>query len=249
MNGAMTPEQLHAMLDIAYDCAFGTGMDHVKGVLDRLLQLLPVRQAVLCRIERTGASWGVRHLLNHSFDRKWTNLYVEGGYQNVDPVMRYAAASQKSFLWEESLRARLVDPRTAGEFFETAADYRMVNGVAAGVGGASPNEGTTVLSCETGAARIPAHATEILHYLVPHIHEAYTRALVNVPPPGRDPGLSVREIEVLKWAKEGKSAWEISLILRVSERTVKFHFGNIFKKLDVVNRSQAIARALGRGYI
>ena len=160
LTDGMTSGQLREMLDIAYDCAFGTGMDHVKGALDRVLQLLPVRQAVLCRIERTGAGWGVRHLLNHSFDRKWTNLYVEGGYQNVDPVMRYAGAARKSFLWEESLRAGLVDPRTAGEFFVTAADYRMINGVAAGVGGLSPDEGTTVLSCETGAARIPAHATK-----------------------------------------------------------------------------------------
>jgi DNA-binding CsgD family transcriptional regulator len=61
--------------------------------------------------------------------------------------------------------------------------------------------------------------------------------------------LTARESEVLKWASIGKTCWEIAKILHISERTVKFHFGNAFAKLDVVNRSQAVAKALGLGLI
>lgn len=56
--------------------------------------------------------------------------------------------------------------------------------------------------------------------------------------------LTRRELEVLKWIKEGKSSWEAGAILSISERTVKFHLGNIFKKLNVVNRSHAVAKAI-----
>jgi DNA-binding CsgD family transcriptional regulator len=35
--------------------------------------------------------------------------------------------------------------------------------------------------------------------------------------------LSNREIEVLKWAALGKTSWEMSMILEISERTVNFH--------------------------
>jgi DNA-binding CsgD family transcriptional regulator len=56
--------------------------------------------------------------------------------------------------------------------------------------------------------------------------------------------LSIREKEVLIWLKEGKSSWDISRILCVSERTVNFHIENIMRKLDAANRTHAVAIAL-----
>jgi DNA-binding CsgD family transcriptional regulator len=61
--------------------------------------------------------------------------------------------------------------------------------------------------------------------------------------------LSSREKEVIEWLQQGKSSWEISSILKISERTVNFHVGNILRKLDVVNRAQAIAVAARFGLI
>jgi DNA-binding CsgD family transcriptional regulator len=61
--------------------------------------------------------------------------------------------------------------------------------------------------------------------------------------------LSPRELTVLLWMKEGKTNWEIARILGVSERTVRFHAGSIFGKLDVTSRTQAVARALEAGLI
>jgi DNA-binding CsgD family transcriptional regulator len=63
------------------------------------------------------------------------------------------------------------------------------------------------------------------------------------------PNLSKREIEVLTWSKEGKSSWEISAILNISERTVNFHINNIMQKLNAVSRTQAVAVAIERGLI
>jgi DNA-binding CsgD family transcriptional regulator len=61
--------------------------------------------------------------------------------------------------------------------------------------------------------------------------------------------LSKREIEVLSWLKEGKTSWEIARILRISERTVNFHVGNILKKLDANNRTHAVALAVTGQFI
>jgi DNA-binding CsgD family transcriptional regulator len=49
--------------------------------------------------------------------------------------------------------------------------------------------------------------------------------------------------------KEGKTNWEIAKIVGLSERTVRFHVGNIFNILDVKSRTQAVACALGDGLI
>jgi PAS domain S-box-containing protein len=56
--------------------------------------------------------------------------------------------------------------------------------------------------------------------------------------------LSPREKEILTWVMQGKSTWDISTILKISERTVKFHVENVMKKLSAVNRTQAVAIAL-----
>ncbi len=53
--------------------------------------------------------------------------------------------------------------------------------------------------------------------------------------------LSVREREVLMWLRCGKTSWAISVILRISERTVNFHVSNIMRKLGVINRMQAVS--------
>ena len=52
--------------------------------------------------------------------------------------------------------------------------------------------------------------------------------------------LSVRELEVLDCLAEGKRNKEIAAILYISVETVKSHVKNIFKKLKVKNRVQAI---------
>jgi LuxR family transcriptional regulator, quorum-sensing system regulator BjaR1 len=41
---------------------------------------------------------------------------------------------------------------------------------------------------------------------------------------------------------DGKTDWKISVILTISEATARFHVDNARRKLDAVNRTQAVAR-------
>lgn len=65
---------------------------------------------------------------------------------------------------------------------------------------------------------------------------------VEVPKTGEELGLSDREIEIMDWVRMGKTNSEIGSILDISAFTVKNHLQRIFKKLDVYNRMQAVAR-------
>jgi len=56
--------------------------------------------------------------------------------------------------------------------------------------------------------------------------------------------LTERENDVLRWVAEGKSSWEVGQILSISERTVKFHLSNIYRKFGVTSRAQAIVYAM-----
>jgi len=58
-----------------------------------------------------------------------------------------------------------------------------------------------------------------------------------------------REIEILRLAAEGMTSKEIASVLNISGLTVNSHFSNIFRKLDVQSRIEAVMVALRRGWI
>lgn len=61
--------------------------------------------------------------------------------------------------------------------------------------------------------------------------------------------LTGRELTVLQHIAEGKTNKEIAVALRLSEKTVKNHVRNIFHKLGVGDRTQAVTRALRQGLL
>ncbi len=58
-----------------------------------------------------------------------------------------------------------------------------------------------------------------------------------------------REEECLIWATEGKTTWETSKIVGISERTVIYHLQNVSDKLGVHTRQHAIAKAISLGLV
>ena len=49
-------------------------------------------------------------------------------------------------------------------------------------------------------------------------------------------------MEIMEWVRMGKTNHEIGMILDISAFTVKNHMQRIFKKLDVMNRAQAVSK-------
>jgi NarL family two-component system response regulator LiaR len=60
--------------------------------------------------------------------------------------------------------------------------------------------------------------------------------------------LTERELEVLRMASRGMTNKEIAEGLCLSVRTVQAHLGNIFSKLDVGSRTEAVLHGLRRGW-
>ncbi|MGH3084703.1 MAG: LuxR C-terminal-related transcriptional regulator, partial [Gaiellaceae bacterium] len=71
-------------------------------------------------------------------------------------------------------------------------------------------------------------------------------APVRVERPG---GLTPRELEILKLVAEGHSNAQLARMLWVTEQTVKFHLSNIYRKLDVANRTEASRWAQRNGLL
>lgn len=69
------------------------------------------------------------------------------------------------------------------------------------------------------------------------------------PPEVEAVELTPRERDALNWVAQGKSDWEISVILGVSEATARWHVDNGRRKLGAVNRAQAVARMAAAGLL
>ncbi len=57
--------------------------------------------------------------------------------------------------------------------------------------------------------------------------------------PFHHPSLTSREIEILRLVAEGYSNGQLAKMLWVTEQTVKFHLSNVYRKLQVANRTEA----------
>jgi two-component system, NarL family, response regulator LiaR len=80
-----------------------------------------------------------------------------------------------------------------------------------------------------------------------YIDPSVSRQILQATIPHED--LTPREIGVLRQLALGLSNKEIADALSISDETVKTHVGNVFSKLRVENRAQAIVQALKRGLV
>jgi DNA-binding NarL/FixJ family response regulator len=71
--------------------------------------------------------------------------------------------------------------------------------------------------------------------------------------PGATPGpveaLTRREVEVLRLAAQGLTNKAIGRTLSISDRTVQGHLANIYGKLQVGSRTEAVTQALKQGWL
>ena len=82
-----------------------------------------------------------------------------------------------------------------------------------------------------------------------YIHEALRRIVQFEVSPLIGPSFTKREKECLLWAADGKTSWEIAIIIGVSESTIVHDLQSTVKKMNATNRQHAIARAIATGLI
>ncbi|HET7728866.1 MAG TPA: XrtB/PEP-CTERM-associated transcriptional regulator EpsA [Usitatibacter sp.] len=93
--------------------------------------------------------------------------------------------------------------------------------------------------------------TYLADLVVPYLHAGWVRSQVTWPldraganKPAKTGLLTPREQQILQWIYHGKSNIEIGMILDISPLTVKNHVQKTLRKLNVLNRTQAVGKAL-----
>ena len=168
----------------------------------------------------------------------WAEEYVENSYHMVDPVARALRAQGGGLInWTPCFENEQYKTGSK-DYLKRLEIYKLAHGWTF-VSPPTPQAQIaylTALAVNSGA--VTSENEQIIRTLLPHINRASTHPTFMKPA-----GISETQRNVLKWAAAGKTNWEISIILNMSEGGVKYHIAEVAKKLSVVGRAQVLLRA------
>ena len=232
------------LLEIINECISCKNTTDAFNIINKTNTLVNFSNAIygLAKLNSNGT---ISHYdtINFSYPKEWLSIYQTNSFVEKDPIAIENFSHFKLQYWGDTYKKYPVDK----EFKGMSEDFNLMNGYAYGTTNHSRNEGC-LLSIAGDIQNHPRH-DYILNNLSPHLHVAFSNVLHNENEHKSLLRISIREKEVLNWVKFGKSTWDISMILNISERTVKYHMNNIMTKLDAVSRSHAVAIALAKGLI
>ncbi|WP_235277023.1 helix-turn-helix transcriptional regulator [Methylacidiphilum kamchatkense] len=235
-------------LDIINSSIFIKKEKELRNLFGKVQNILPSR-LIACGIVKTNADLKIEKILkifNHSFPNDLIAFYLKLQYQKIDPVVKTALQNEGRIVRRTVIFKNYHD-KLRKEYIKDASDIGLLTGLSFGVVERA-NSITTLFSfCDKDIERHRRHEI-VLGVLMHHLHMSFLKcclpkSIQRLESTFLDT-LTHREKEILKWIKEGKTNWEISCILNISESTVKYHLKNIFLKLDVTNRCQAAAKAI-----
>jgi LuxR family quorum sensing-dependent transcriptional regulator len=178
-------------------------------------------------------------LLN-GWPQDWSTLYEREQYFQHDPMAAWALRTPDPFKWSDVPYDPDRNPHAA-VVMRSAADFGMKEGFAI------PIVRTESLDAITMAGERPDFdhmAKRAIHLIGLYAHSKTLALIRNNDAVRSRKVLSRGEREALTWTAAGKSSWEISVILGISEATVIWRIQRACAKLNAVNRTQAVVNAI-----
>ena len=205
-------------------------------------------------------SWGfdtvsamavVDHSYTHTEFQVVDNIpptYAEGfndkELQRSDPVMQHCKHTSVPVIWDQA--TYLAAERTS--LWEEQASHGLKTGVALAIH--LPGDRHFFIGVDRArpltkrTKRLTSIVAELQLFAV-HAQDAAFRILSpSTAVSDCSISLTPRELEVLRWTMDGRSAWDTGETMRISERTVVFHLRNAMTKLGCKSKHQAVLRAI-----
>lgn len=235
--------------------ASSTNEQVLKSDFSTLLEKNGFHSFIISGLRRSGENIGKQVILN-KWPEKWTDRYIEQNYFQIDPVSQTALTAEAPFTWSSLQNTR---KGNAAERSKRAALNREAQSLHMRDGITIPLRdtylGKSVVSLATEESMANRHDVVALAFLASsYLNLALSRLEAASDPNQNKKGrsareLSMREKETLTWIALGKTSWETSRILNISERTVHVHLASIRDKLNVSTTTQGVAAALISGAI
>jgi LuxR family quorum sensing-dependent transcriptional regulator len=188
------------------------------------------------------------YILMNGWPDAWSDRYTSQHYVRIDPVIQRTLLSDNVFVWSEELQNVNVD-RKGISFMKEAQDFGFVNGFSVPIH--SIRGFRAIVTYASDRVELSREARGALHMISVYAHNKLKELKMGGKTPlmQRSVNLTPRERECISWCSEGKTAWEISTILGISERTVSHILENAQRKMNTTNRTQLIAETIRAGLI
>jgi LuxR family quorum sensing-dependent transcriptional regulator len=199
-----------------------------------IITLLPLPGVVLDNLVQVNAwpnGWYDRYSVQHYFDH--------------DPVGQYALLQTEPFRWCD-VPSPLCEKGPSKRLMGEAREFGLVDGYCIPMISRTWRRSVVSLSAQS-AVDLSHRERAIIHILAVTAYGCLAAIKGEEFPSERL--LSSRERDVMTWIAAGKSAWEVSRILNISERTVKAHLESVRRRLDTVNTTQAVVTCIRLGQI
>lgn len=236
----LTKRELATTLEIISECTACESDKAFRRIATKAGSFLQTDHLVFLS-SRTSFSGAVSlpQVFNISYPTEWMDIYLARGYREIDPVL--TSGLKGLFYWKDLFKTVPPDQ----EFYSQAVSFGLAEGFSYS---AVTHDSFTLLSASGKGVKDSKRIREIIHHLAPHLQQKALSLAYDLPP-GNLPKLTPREREVLLWAMEGKSNWEISVVVGIGQESVKEHISNMLRKLNASNRTHAVAIALQHGLL
>jgi DNA-binding CsgD family transcriptional regulator len=230
----------------------------------RNVPLEPVMVSIMKELGFEGFMYGMSaNAAPHSKDHRafvwttlpmaWVRLYGKMGYIEVDPRITETYNRNVPFIWDAHDHR---DDTRCESFFRDAARFGVCSGVS--ISFRDPDHGRVLCAFNSSITPVDAErrrqvesrlgdlmlfAASFHDFFMAHLIDTEDALLMRVAP------LSKRERQCLELAARGMTSNDIGAKLGITERTANYHFNNLFQKIGVLNRHEAIAVGIARGWI
>lgn len=192
----------------------------------------------------TGSEFVAVHNTPLAFEQTFEDLSIG----RRDPVMQHCKRHTVPIVWSQKT---YLDQGSI-DLWDAQAQFGYRNGIAMAL---HLPEGRHFFLGVDRDQPLPSDRTELtrlvadLQLFAVHAQDTAMRVLISEALQPERPALTPRELDVLRWTMEGKTAWEVGQLLNIAERTTVQHLQNAMKKLQCNSKHQAVLKALRLGLI
>ncbi|MDW3180790.1 LuxR family transcriptional regulator [Roseobacter sp.] len=183
-----------------------------------------------------------------TYAKEWQHHYFSRNYEEIDPIVLTGMNKFLPIDWSKIPKVK----KNTRRFFGEAKEFGVSDqGVTIPVRGAIGETALVSLNADLAPmdwSRYLRHSVSDFTYFAYLLHREALRKMAQ-PARRTRTHLTRREKEVLQWAALGKTSWETSRILSLSERTVEFYLSNALAKLGAATKAQAVSKAIHQGHI
>lgn len=217
-------------------------VEDLDGFIRKTLSVYDLKNAVYYLPGLPGQD-SVKPLTLVTYPKEWVNRYFEADYLNIDPCLPVGFANLLPVDWATYNRK---PPRVKQLFGESVEFGIGRQGLTIPIRGTKGEFALFNITCDLSDADWKDAKKGLVRdfQILAHTIHAKASVIAGGIAPDYKARITPRERECLTWCAVGKTSEDIATILGISEGVVRIHLQSAQHKLNCLNRTHTVAKAM-----